>query len=357
MNYIILNGINSTTIKGLLIQTLPPITKPLMRTQTDTVDGRDGDIVTPLGFSAYDRSFSIGLYGNYDVNRVIEFFTSEGVAIFSNEPDKVYQYAIYAQIDFEKLLRFKTATVKMHVQPFKYSAAENTVLHDNNRIVYMDTVRSQNGVTAAITDGKLTVFGTASSSATLYVPIPTISASPGEYVLRSYAHGTNVDHMELALVTESPYTPFASDTIEVAADAVQMLEGTVSSNTAYKFLRINVAAGTIDAELNVQFCGADDDGFFISNNGNYLSKPQLTVYGAGTVQIYVNGTQIFTVELGNDGYITLDAGSSDAYRGAVLKNRSVKGNYDKFVLKPGRNTITYGGMVTGLEISRYSRWI
>ena len=44
MNYVILNGVKSTTIKGLLIQSLPPISKPLMRTSIEEIDGRDGDI-------------------------------------------------------------------------------------------------------------------------------------------------------------------------------------------------------------------------------------------------------------------------------------------------------------------------
>ena len=48
MNYIVLNGMKSTLIKGLLISELPPITKPLIRTKTEEIDGRDGDIVTKL---------------------------------------------------------------------------------------------------------------------------------------------------------------------------------------------------------------------------------------------------------------------------------------------------------------------
>ena len=60
-NYIILNGKNSADISGLLIQSLPPITKPLQRTQVETIDGRAGDIVTPLGFAAYDKKIFIGL--------------------------------------------------------------------------------------------------------------------------------------------------------------------------------------------------------------------------------------------------------------------------------------------------------
>ena len=59
--YIILNNKDSKTIRGLLISSLAPISKPQVRTQIETVDGRDGDIVTPLGFSAYDKVIKIGL--------------------------------------------------------------------------------------------------------------------------------------------------------------------------------------------------------------------------------------------------------------------------------------------------------
>ena len=124
MSWICLNGTMSTTVQGLLIQTLPPISKPLMRTMIEEIDGRDGDIVIKLGYSAYDKEITIGLHGDYDVDEVISFFNSEGEVIFSNEPDKFYRYQILEQIDFEHLLRFKTATVTFHVQPFKYSTIE-----------------------------------------------------------------------------------------------------------------------------------------------------------------------------------------------------------------------------------------
>lgn len=127
MNYCILNGKKSTLIKGLLIQSLPIITKPMMRTNIETVDGRDGDIVTKLGYAAYDKTMSIGLFGDYDIDEVIEYFSTEGTVIFSNEPDKYYKYQILNQIDFTRLSRFKTATVTFHVQPFKYSAVDESV--------------------------------------------------------------------------------------------------------------------------------------------------------------------------------------------------------------------------------------
>lgn len=136
-NYCILNGIYSNELTGLLVSSLPPISKPLMRTQIETIDGRDGDIVTNLGYSAYDKQMEIGLYGNYDIDEIIAFFASEGTVTFSNEPDKYYHYTIVDQIDFERLVRYRKATVTFHVQPYKYDATEteidftNTFTEDN----------------------------------------------------------------------------------------------------------------------------------------------------------------------------------------------------------------------------------
>lgn len=124
INYIELNGEKSTSVKGLIIQSLPPISKPKMRTSIETIDGRDGDIVTKLGYSAYDKEVSIGLHGDFDIDDAIAFFDSEGEVVFGNEPDKYYRYQILDQIDFERLVRFRTAKVKMHVQPFKYDAVD-----------------------------------------------------------------------------------------------------------------------------------------------------------------------------------------------------------------------------------------
>jgi predicted phage tail component-like protein len=122
--YVVINGISSKTINGLLIQSLPPISKPKIRTEVEEIDGRDGDIVTTLGYSAYDKPISIGLYGEYNVDDIIDYFSQSGKIVFSNEPDKYYIFSQYDQIDFERLIRFKTATVNIHVQPFKYSDSE-----------------------------------------------------------------------------------------------------------------------------------------------------------------------------------------------------------------------------------------
>ena len=124
MNTIIWKGVQSTTIEGLLICELPPITKPPMRVKETTIDGRDGSIIEELGYSSYDKSITIGLRGNFDINKVIKYFTGEGEIVFSNEPDKVYTAKVIGQIDYNRLLRFRTAVVTFKVQPFKYKYNE-----------------------------------------------------------------------------------------------------------------------------------------------------------------------------------------------------------------------------------------
>lgn len=180
MNTITLNGVSSMTIKGLLISSLPPISKPLMRTQVEEIDGRDGDIVTPLGYAAYDKEVSIGLYGDFDINRVISFFASSGKVIFSNEPDKYYNYTITQQIDFERLLRFRTATVTFHVQPFKYSAIQESLIYNQLTNITEVTVVNTGNTTAKPT---LTIYG--SGDIGLYldgVQIFDIALASEEYI-------------------------------------------------------------------------------------------------------------------------------------------------------------------------------
>ena len=235
--YIIINGQSSMEVSGLMISSLPPITKPQMRVTAEEIDGRDGDIVTPLGFSAYDKDISIGLHGEFDIDDIIDFFNQSGKVTFSNEPDKFYLFSQYAGIDFEKLIRFKTAKVKFHVQPFKYSLNESEK-----------------------------TFNFSSS------------ASSGELSIR--------------------------------------------------------------------------------NNGNYTSRPQITLTGSGTVNLSINGAQVMVIDMSQNPVITLDATEMNAYNpNNLLMNRKVTGNYDNLVLKSGKNSISYTGTVTQIAVNNYSRWL
>ena len=124
MNSIIWKGVSSTTISGLLISELPPISKPAMRVKETTIDGRDGSIIEELGYEPYDKPVIIGLHGNFDINKVIKYFNGEGEVVFSNEPDKVYTAKIVGQIDYNRLLRYRQATIIFRAQPFKHKLNE-----------------------------------------------------------------------------------------------------------------------------------------------------------------------------------------------------------------------------------------
>ena len=127
--YVIINGVSSETIQGLAIESLPAISKPLQRSKQETIDGRDGDIITKLGYSAYDKTLKIGLWGNYDIDEVIKYFDSEGTITFSNEPDMYYNFNILNRIDFiNQLEAFRKATITIHCQPFKYKEEETQTL-------------------------------------------------------------------------------------------------------------------------------------------------------------------------------------------------------------------------------------
>lgn len=236
--YLILNGVSSKNITGLLIQSLPPISKPKIRTSVEEIDGRDGDIVTTLGYAAYDKPISIGLKGDYNVDDVIEYFNGSGQVIFSNELDKYYNYAIYDTIDFNRLIRFRTATLNMHVQPFKYSVDEPPIKWTN----------------------------------------------------------TN---------------------------------------------------GTTIANISVR------------NTGNIYSKPILTITGSGTVNVYIDNTQILELALSAAGetiIIDVEGMNATDTDGNYL-NRQVTGDYDNLIFKVGSNSLRVTGILTSITIDNYSRWI
>ena len=74
---------------------------------------------------------------------------------------------------------------------------------------------------------------------------------------------------------------------------------------------------------------------------------------------YLNGYQIFVIDMGDNTEITIDTNLMEAYNPTTtdLMNRSVTGNFDNFNLNIGKNTISWSGSITEIDIENYSRWI
>ena len=234
MNYIIWNSIDSRDLQGLMICELPPISRPKMRTQITEIEGKDGDISDNIGYSAYDKTIKIALTKDFDINKIINYFTGSEKIIFSNEPDKFYNAEILEQIDFDRLVRFRTANVKFHTQPFKY------------------------------------------------------------------------------LVVEEP------------------------------------------VELEI----TEETEFSVTNQGLGNSRPIITFFGEGIIEIAINGLAQFQIMIGeNEEEITVDSMIQEAYMFTPnnLRNRSMVGEFP--TLQPCENIITWSGNLTRIEVHPKSRWL
>lgn len=356
-NYIELNGEKSTNVNGLLIQSLPPITKPKMRTSAEEIDGRDGDIVTKLGYSAYNKTLKIGLHGDYDVDDAISFFDSEGEVVFSNEPDKYYRYEIIDGIDFDRLIRFRTASVNLHVQPFKYDAVDR-VLNVINQLVHIGDYGSKKfGVSVASKDGKITVAGKATSTVEFYIPIESFALKSGSYTLSASVVGS-AGGSAIRLVDDSPsdLTSFGRNYISLKDGTSSVIKSYETGALEYDYLWLYVPSGAlVNFELSVNLGNDDFDFVEIVNRGNVESRPKITLHGSGNVALSLNGLSVISLNI-ND-YITIDVDGMNAYRDGVLMNRSVKGDYANLAFRRGTNTLSWDGSITEINVEDFSRWI
>lgn len=355
INYIELNGEKSTSVKGLIIQSLPPISKPKMRTSIATIDGRDGDVVTKLGYSAYDKGVSIGLHGDFDIDDAIAFFDSEGEVVFGNEPDKYYRYQILNQIDFERLVRFRTAKVKMHVQPFKHDAVDRTFDIVNQFLHVKDSTASKFGITVTSSDGGIRVSGMATNDVDMEVPIESMSLS-GSYTLTASASGSAAG-CALRLIDGSQFRSFGGSYMELKSNAAATMTATADPNAEYDALWLDIKAGTsINFTLSVTMASNSFNEITLTNRGNVVSRPTVTVYGSGNVELAINSVTVLSFSI-DDGYITIDADEMNAYHGGTLMNRRVTGDYADLRLNVGENVISWRGDVTAIRVEDFSRWL
>ena len=93
--------------------------------------------------------------------------------------------------------------------------------------------------------------------------------------------------------------------------------------------------------------------YVLANPGSIYSEPVMTIYGSGDISLIVNG-QIIELE-GVDGEITLNSVIQEAYKGEVLLNEKMSGDFP--VLKPGNNLVSRTGNVTRLVIQGNWRFL
>ena len=197
---------------------------------------------------------------------------------------------------------------------------------------------------------------------------------------------TFIDGVDGSIIEELGYETYDKAIaigLKIGADVDEITEyftGTgevIFSNESNKYYRASIIAGIDYARLlryrvakvifRVQPFKYDNEELEIYNNansqemtvtnvGNYIAKPLITINGTGTVVLSVNGNTIcnYTFPEGEDTVI-LDSEIQDAYLGTILKNRNMVGNFP--VLQKGFNTISWSGTVGRISVRRYSRWL
>lgn len=375
MNYIVLNGMKSTLIKGLLISELPPITKPLIRTKTEEIDGRDGDIVTKLGYAAYDKKMTIGLYGDYDIDEVIEYFNSSGEVLFSNEPDKIYRYQINNAIDFDRLLRFRTATVVFHVQPFKYSALNDSVFYSKNMLIYNAHSWMVQDVSIDVAkQGAITVDGETDMGITVKMfDTDKLTLNAGvtyTFEVDVVSGASSSVGIAIAKDVDGVLTRLGDQIFWLGNDV--SFSYTPEEDETYDKIEINVSFmynGTTVFKPKL-ISSETTTSIKVPNRGNVVARPKIKITGTGAATLRMNNgftTSISEIALSGEGWqvqeIMLDVESMNATTPGqmdetVMRNRDITGDIRNLEVPVGINTLHFTGSgIETIEIERGARWV
>lgn len=89
------------------------------------------------------------------------------------------------------------------------------------------------------------------------------------------------------------------------------------------------------------------------NYCSYYSKPVITIYGSGDINLFIGDTQITLKDV--DEYITINTVKMRTYKDTQRQNYKKIGNFPN--LNPGSNNITWDGNVSKIEIIPNFRYL
>ena len=177
----------------------------------------------------------------------------------------------------------------------------------------------------------------------------TIGTTSGEVVTWLTNHPVDLYFIKLTATQEQ-----ITDT-----DLISQLEALANANSYRGTTHIDTASDGYNLPVIISATATGNMDGTVTNSGNTYSRPKLTIYGTGTIGIYLDGNQMFSVDMGDNYHITIDTNAMNAYKDTTdnLKNRLVTGDYSQFKLAPGANSITFTGNSTKCIVENYTRWI
>ena len=197
--------------------------------------------------------------------------------------------------------------------------------------------------------------GRATSDVDIEVPIESMSLH-GSYTLTASASGSAAG-CALRLIDGSPSKSFSGSYMELKSNGDSSMTATADPNAEYDALWLDIKAGTsVNFTLSVTMASNSFNEISLTNRGNVVSRPTVTVYGNGNVELAINAVTVLSFSI-EGGSITIDAEEMNAYHGDTLMNRHVTGDYADLRLNVGENVISWNGDVTAIRIEDFSRWI
>lgn len=121
MAYFIYNGKDSRDM-GVILESLPPITRPKRRMETLTIPGRNGTLCIDEGtYESNPISLKCTLKRGIDPRRITTWLEPFGNITFSDEIDKYYKARIVNSIPLERVFRISRQFIlQLELQPFAY---------------------------------------------------------------------------------------------------------------------------------------------------------------------------------------------------------------------------------------------
>lgn len=91
----------------------------------------------------------------------------------------------------------------------------------------------------------------------------------------------------------------------------------------------------------------------VYNYATYYSKPIISVFGSGDINILIDEQQVTLKDV--EDHITVDSVKMRTYKDLEIQNEKKIGNFP--ILKPGQNNINWDGNITKIVIVPNFRWI
>ncbi len=104
---------------------------------------------------------------------------------------------------------------------------------------------------------------------------------------------------------------------------------------------------------NVADITVSASGSMLTNPGSVYAEPVMTVYGNGDITLMVGSTIIELEDI--SGNIVIDSALKEAYKGGVLQNDKMAGDFP--VLKPGATAISWTGEVSRVIVQPNWRYL